>query len=215
MSKDDFDDDYDFDADFGMDDIDGPDEFSAEPDAGNAGDRSAVSQIADGAFRTAISVNSARAAAKAIKENALPPGYRAAIDTADGVLTEGRKLYDSAVNELKPATESVKTLIRNNQDKVDRFLPEAVAKKVKDLVKEKFVGDHVDPTEASIQGTLREVFGEQKQGEDSAAAAEYDVARDKVNDARAKLQHGESMGAMGEPLPRHRSFGRLSGYHLG
>lgn len=186
------DDDLDFldaDADFGLDT---PEDVKD--------DRSPTTKIASSAVRSIASVNSARAAANALKENALPEGYKSALGAAEEALDVGQDIYDSAMKELEPAKKSVQKLIRNNEETIEKTLPAWASKLLKKAGGEAETarGREIDPNEAAIASSLSDIFDKYKSTEAEGVKAEADVqietAKLKSDLAQGQRQLGEMAG---------------------
>ena len=186
------DDDLDFldaDADFGLDT---PEDVKD--------DRSPTTKIASSAVRSIASVNSARAAANALKENALPEGYKSTIGAAEEALNVGQDIYDSAMKELEPAKKSVQKLIRNNEQTIEKTLPGWAARLLKRAGGEAETnrGSEIDPNEAVIASSLSDIFDKYKESEAAGVKAEADVrvetAKIKSDLAQGQQQLGEMAG---------------------
>jgi len=173
-----YDDDVDFDID-DLDDLDVPDIDIMPDDSVAADNRTPATRVADGALKSVLRTSTARTAARAIKENALPEGYSMAIDAADDALSLGQDLYDAAAKELEPAVKAAQKMLRKSQEKADKYLPKWLADTVKKLGGEaEEARQYVDPNESAIAGSLGSIFDKYREATAQTAATEANLALD-------------------------------------
>jgi murein DD-endopeptidase MepM/ murein hydrolase activator NlpD len=173
-----YDDDVDFDID-SLDDLDVPDIDIMPDDSAAADNRTPATRVADGALKSILRTSTARTAARAIKENALPEGYSMAIDAADDALSLGQDLYDAAAKELEPAVKAAQKMLRKSQEKADKYLPKWLADTVKKLGGEaEEARQYVDPNESAIAGSLGAIFDKYREATAQTAATEANLTLD-------------------------------------
>lgn len=186
-------DEFDFDNDWGG--FDDASDFNFDPmDGEENNDRTAISRVSEGALKTVLSMSTARSLGRATKAYALPEGYKNAVDTLDSAMSFGHDIYSTAKKELKPASDALKSIVRTNEEKIDRFLPKWASSRLKSF-SEDTRRPEIDSQEASIQAAMTDVFGSRDKEE--AKRTEYDLARDAVNAKVGAEQHNRSMDAMG------------------
>lgn len=198
-------DDLDFEFDMDMDDLD-IDPFSSNnedvPD-----DRSPVTKVGASALDSILTESTARTVAKAVRDHALPEGYRQAAFAADNALGAAKELYDSAGKELKPAKEALQKTIRANHEKIDAILPEWMANAVKNLGGTERESTFVDPQEAEISASLANVFSQYQQNQAAVDTAQANMAAGESTKADAR--HMEQMAGL---APISDGIARIVGY---
>lgn len=198
-------DDLEFDFDTDMDDLD-IDPFSSNnedvPD-----DRSPATKVAASALDSVLSQSTARTVAKALRDHALPEGYKQAAYAADDALGAAKELYDSAGKELKPAKEALQKAIRDNGEKIDAILPEWMASAVKGLGGRERDDVYVDPQEAEIAASLSNVFSQYQQQQTQVNAAEAGIAEGES--VKEDARHQEQLASI---TPIADGVSRIVGY---
>lgn len=183
--------DINFDDDFSeFDDFD----FSYDPSAYNVDNsREAIDIISSTALDNVLKSSTAATIGTAIKQHALPKGYVAVIDAVDEAMDMGRTVYDSALKQIRPATASVKTLLRSKESTIDKMLPSWASAKVKEIAVDDSTDNrpYVDPVEAAIQSALLEVFNRSTQMD--VTRARLDIANETINSAKVDVQHTQTL----------------------
>lgn len=173
--------DFDF-EDESMDDLDF-DSFDFDGSSPVTDERSVAATITTGALDSALSANTARVAYKALKNNALPQGYTTALDAVEESIDFSSTILNDVQKELKPATDAIQSVIRENHETIDRFAPEWLAGKIKGLGgQEDRQREEVDRDELSLNSSLDAIFNRQ------AASAESDS---KVESAKMEIEEGD------------------------
>lgn len=174
-------DDIDFDID-DMDDLDF-DDYDADPFSAVEDGRSPAVAFATGAMQGALTADTGRVAYRALKENALPKGYSNALDTVEEISDFSRDVVEQVGKELKPAKDAIQGAIRDNGERIDKYLPSWLAEKVKSLGGEEKEGSssaQEDPDTLSVNASLSSIFDarrtqwETQKAEGDAMASEAD-----------------------------------------
>ena len=154
MATDDFDlDDLDFD-DFGMgDELD----FTGEL----KDDRKPVTKVRDGVLSGVKDIATDTNLLRRTVTEAMPEGYRQASYGIDETLAQGKNLYDTAVSEITPAINELRRTGRKILPKVERYLPNKTAERLKKWSEDEEETAEVNKQqldEMTIQSNLAEIF---------------------------------------------------------
>jgi len=162
----------------------------AFPDFGGEGngftvkdDRSPVTKFASGFGEGMKDALTSEAFIRTAVKTALPRGYGQALDMTGEVTSSVKDLYNSTAQELKPVIKDLRRITGRVLPDAEKFLPKSVADKLREFSKDpdERSGSDFDPREASIQGSLGEVFQMQ---------AETEAKKEKTDDTKDKLREG-------------------------
>lgn len=198
-----------FEEDVQLNDLDSPNFIYDPSTKTDLTARKAVESVAKGAIDGILSSNTARTMAKALVNHALPRGYVSVVNAVDDVLDSSRFLYNSALKRIKPAADSVKRLLSNNEETIDKALPAWAADKVKTYAKSPKYDDrpYVDPTESAIQAAMLNVFKRSAIMEERKI--QFDIISKEGEEARSDVYHEQSLRMMDSVAS---GIGRLVGY---
>ena len=200
------------DEDIEFDDFDEMDDFDDMGDydsvtGGNAkpSGREVAQEVATGAVTEILSASGVRTVGKAIKDNALPTGFKVAIDKSDGLLQEGADLIKKSDKQLGEAKEGLKRVVRDNEKMVDKLLPKKLAEKLKRASKEASRGAVIDPREAAIAVEAASIFKSLEDRQDKA----YQVAKDEATAVKDDLARKTTTDIL---VNISNNVGTLAGY---
>lgn len=182
------------DNDHDLDDFDLEDEldlpeFDDTGLEGPSNDRNPVERVAGGFLEGVKNTSMDRRFQRQLISRALPEGYGKAFDDVDEAVNLGQDLYDTAASALRPYEKTIKKIGRRVTEKAERFLPEGLSTKLKELT-EPEVTDTTRPTdyrEAEVTTGLAEIFG--AKAEADAEEKADDVTRENVREVVDERRH--------------------------
>lgn len=184
-------DDFDLD-DFDLDNFDlGDGDFSVDPEKD---DRSPTAKVATGFLEGVKGVASDGNFLRRMVTDALPDGYRMAADSVDDIVDSGRRLYDTAAAEVRPAAHDIRRLTKRLLPHVKRYMPDSVADKIEGHLKEHEEKEDVqkaDFDELSIASSIEEIFKAKQRAEDSIRAE--DTTKEYIKDTVEKKRFSQTL----------------------
>jgi hypothetical protein len=184
-------DDHDLD-DFDIDDgMDIPDFDPSGLDGSGGTKREPIERAAGGFLQGVTETSMQRGFQRKLIENALPKGYGKAFDDVSEAVSVGQDLYDSTTSALRPYERTIKKIGRRVSEKAERFLPEGLANKLKEMTEpDNDQADKIDPLESKITSELGEIFGAQMQqnAEERASDENRENVKEVVEEQRHRTQ---------------------------
>lgn len=184
---------YDFDN-FEMDDFDFNDPFQDPESPSN--NRTVAKDIGKGAYTGFKETITDRSFQANVLRKALPEGYGAAFDVANDVTDKGIGLYNQVTNDLRPAIIDLKRMGRRATSMLDKVLPDAVSKKIEEILKEE-PANNAQATKEEIrsQGIASElapIFQAQatEKKENQAQDLMYKVVESKRHETNTEISQG-------------------------
>lgn len=189
------DNDHDLD-DFDIDDgLDIPDFDDAGLDGSGGNNRKPVERVAGGFLQGVRDTSMKRGFQRKLIENALPKGYGKAFDDVSEAASVGQDLYNSTTSALRPYQRTIKKIGRRVSDKADKFLPDSLSKKLKELTEpDNDRAEQIDPLESKITSELGEIFGAQMEANAEERAA--DSNRENVKDVVEEQRHNTNIDVL-------------------
>lgn len=184
---------YDFDN-FEMDDFDFNDPFQDPESPSN--NRSVAKDFGKGAYSGFKETITDRSFQANVLRKALPEGYGAAFDVTNDVTDKGIGLYNQVTNDLRPAIVDLKRMGRRATTMLDKVLPDAVSKKLEEILKEEKTNSaEMTKDEIRNQGIASElapIFEAQAQEkkEDQAQDMMYKVVESKRHETNTEISQG-------------------------
>lgn len=186
--------------DFNLDDFDFDDfNFNEEDIPGtsqvNGKDRKPISEIGQNFLSGVKETFTSEAFLRRTASEALPRGYGKAINTTYEAVGTAKDLYNSAVDELKPAVDSLRYLTGKIIPSIKKVLPKGLEKKLDDFAKDANnpnnfqLPSQQEVDEKSIKSSIEEIFkvqtaAQQEANEFSEARQEI---RDQIDDKKFKM----------------------------
>lgn len=169
-------------------DLDIP-EFDDSGLDGPSNDRKPVERVAGGFLQGVKSTSMDRNFQRRMIRTSLPEGYGKAFDDVDEAKRLGQDLYDTAASTLRPYEKTIKKIGRKVTEKADRFLPEGLSNKLKELTEpdNSNASGQVDYREAEITAGLAEIFG--AKAEADAQEKADDVSRENIREVIGEQRH--------------------------
>lgn len=174
----------DIEMNFDDDMMDGFDDFdSFDNPEDNEGARNPIMNVSAGALERLKDTDNAVKLSRTIAENALPPGFKVAMDRSDDLVSNVTDIYNEAAKELKGPIKDLKKIVNGSIESAS-WLPEGIRRKIADATKveEETYSAKVDPRELEIQEAQSRIFATMaKQNEDLAGkTAAADVVKTKI-----------------------------------
>lgn len=176
-------------------------------------DRKAVTKLSSGFFKGVKETATSPATLTRLMRLSLPRGYAQAFNVADAAGESARELYNSAVDDLRPAADVIRRTSDKILPKVQSKLPNFLAKQLDKLG----FGDDYTPTSASklkedyqngeIAGVLADLFKAQ-----GAAQTEITARQDTDQLVRNQIEDNQHKDQIGQLNVIARGVSRLAGY---
>ena len=155
----------DIDIDFDDDMMDGFEDFDTfDNPSDDQGERNPIMSVTAGAIDKATSADTAMKMSRTIAENALPSGFKVALDSTDSLAGSISDIYKKTSKDLEEPIKDLKKLV-NGSIQSATFLPQAIRDKIAKATEtsELPYSQKVDPRELEIQEATNRIFASMSQ----------------------------------------------------
>ena len=148
-------------------------------------------------------------------KDALPKGYRSALDVADNLTGEIRTVYSESAQALKPSIDEFKRNAQQHLPKIKKILPDSIGSRVEKMLEVKREATSEAPTKqevetAQINSDLDRMFQAQAASvEVQREQQTQDILQNTISEERQDARHNANMTANERMI---NAFNRLVSY---
>ncbi len=150
-----------------------------------------------------------------VVKDALPKGYRSALDVADNLTGEIRTVYSESAQALKPSIDEFKRNAQQHLPKIKKILPDSIGSRVEKILEVKREATSEAPTKqevetAQINSDLDRMFQAQAASvEVQREQQTQDILQNTISEERQDARHTANMTANERMI---NAFNRLVSY---
>jgi len=150
-----------------------------------------------------------------VVKDALPKGYRSALDVADKMTGDIKTVYNESAQALKPSIDEFKRNAQAHLPKIKKILPDSLGNKVEKLLEIKSSAESTGPTKEQVQDSqmhsdLDKLFQVQAASvEGQEAQQTQEILQNTITEQRETVRHEANMTANERMIA---AFNRLVSY---